>query len=60
MKDTTTIVIDFAKEAYQVAVFTKFGEQKSNKAMKAKNKRGSQKTDGNEGSRSPYLDKKSG
>jgi len=36
MKDTTTIVIDLAKEVYQVAVFNKYRKQKSNKAMSAK------------------------
>lgn len=36
MNNTTTIVIDLAKEVFQVAVFNKYGKQKSNKAMSAK------------------------
>lgn len=33
---TTTIVIDLAKTVFQVAVFTKYGKQKSNRAVNAK------------------------
>ncbi len=36
MKEHTTIVIDLAKTVFQVAVYNKFGKQKSNKAMSAK------------------------
>lgn len=36
MNNTTTISIDLAKTVFQVAVFTKYGKQKSNKAVSAK------------------------
>jgi transposase len=36
MNNTTTITIDLAKEVFQVAIFSKFGKQKSNKAMNSK------------------------